>query len=99
MDANTKLIIRDEAEYPEALGVKVGDAVIKMILVRGGDMNMGFSGKHSIYMDSEPVHPVKVTSFYISEEFVTNDVYFEITKKKLGKPYVIVSSWKKAKIC
>ena len=74
LNANTKLIIRDEADYPEVLGITIGDEIIKMVLVRGGDMNMGWDGDRSLSMDSEPVHPVKLTSFYMSDTYITSEV-------------------------
>ena len=39
-----------------------------MLLVRGGQMKMGYDGDGSMSMCSEPVHTVNVTSFYISSE-------------------------------
>ena len=55
-----------------------------MILVRGGDYMMGFDGRHSMAMKSEPVHKVMVTSFYISKFYVTSDIVKNY-KKKVGK--------------
>lgn len=95
LNSRTKLIIRDEADYPEAFGLTVGDAVIKMVLVRGGDMNMGWEGQFSRFMDSEPIHPVQVSSFYMSETFVTSDIASQITGKKKKQVYYD-TSWKKA---
>lgn len=96
LDANTKLIIRDEANYPEMLGIKVGDEIVRMVLVRGGDMNMGWDGKGSLSMSSEPVHPVKVTSFYMSASYVTSNVFYEITGSRKNTPYIAASSWEVA---
>ena len=94
--AEEKLVVTDFADYPESFDLIVGDSKLKMILVRGGDMNMGYNGRHSIAMDSEPVHKVKLTSFYISETFVTNDMAFQILGKKSKKGYYSPYDWKKA---
>lgn len=80
-----KLIVTDKADYPESFDLKVGNASIKMILVRGGDMNMGFNGRHSRSMKSEPVHKVGVTSFYMSETFVTTEIIAEVTGEKVKR--------------
>lgn len=69
-----KLFVTDKAEYPETIDLKIGPETIKMILVRGGDMNMGFSGPHSIKMRSEPIHSVHLSSFYMSEEYVSVNI-------------------------
>lgn len=65
---NKKLIVTDNASYPEKITVNIGNTPVEMILVRGGKMNMGFDGDHSRTMKSEPVHEVSVTSFYMSVE-------------------------------
>ena len=86
---NQKLVVTDFADYPESINFQIGPELIKMILVRGGDMNMGYEGKGSLTMNSEPLHKVTVTSFYLSETFVTSKVYQEVTDKidkKVGLP-------------
>lgn len=82
---NKKLIVTDNASYPEKITVNIGNAPVEMILVRGGKMNMGFDGKHSLAMNSEPVHKVSVTSFYMSVEPLSAEVIeaFDINVKKL----------------
>lgn len=92
--SDEKLVVTDYADYPDSYDLKVGEAKIKMILVRGGEMNMGFDGPHSIWMDSEPVHKVKVTSFYISETYVTKDIARQITGKGGKNGYCIAYKWK-----
>lgn len=90
-----KIVVTDSSDYPESFDLKVGDSSIKMILVRGGDMNMGYDGRHSIAMDSEPVHMVKVTSFYISETFVTKAIAAQLKGKKAKKGYYSSYDWTK----
>lgn len=90
-----KIVVTDSSDYPESFDLKVGDSSIKMILIRGGDMNMGYDGRHSIAMDSEPVHMVKVTSFYISETFVTKAMAAQLKGKKAKKGYYSSYDWNK----
>lgn len=73
--------------------------MINMILVRGGDMNMGFDGDKSMDMNSEPIHQVSVTSFYIGERCITNDLAKELLNKKIksNKPY-FVGDWKEVEM-
>jgi small nuclear ribonucleoprotein (snRNP)-like protein len=81
---NEKLIVTDFEEYPDSIDLAIGNQKIRMILVRGGDYMMGFDGRHSMAMKSEPVHKVMVTSFYISKFYVTSDIVKNY-KKKVGK--------------
>lgn len=94
--ADEKLIVTDFAEYPDSFDLIVGDSKIKMVLVRGGEMNMGFDGRHSRSMDSEPVHKVILTTFYISESFVTNEIISNIKGKKGKKGYYYTPKWEEA---
>ena len=93
-----KLRVTDKENYPETYNLKVGDETVKMILVRGGEMYMGFDGPRSIFMDTEPVHKVRVTSFYMSERCVTNDLVnsLNVLKKpaRSTPPYYRVYDWK-----
>ena len=78
-----KLVVTDLNEYPDSFELDVCGTKIKMILVRGGMMNMGFSGKRSVDMNSEPVHLVGVTSFYISDTFIPTSLAKQLTNKKI----------------
>ena len=93
---NDKLVVTDFADYPESFDLQVGNSKIKMILVRGGDMNMGYDGKGSRSMKSEPVHKVGVTSFYISENYLHSKVASEITGKESKKDSYVALNWKKS---
>ena len=93
---NQKLVVTDFADYPESIYFQIGPELIKMILVRGGDMNMGYEGKGSLTMNSEPLHKVTVTSFYLSETFVTSKVYQEVTNKNSINNFYIAVTWSKA---
>ena len=65
---NQKLLVTETKNYPEQIQVTIGNEPVRMLLVKGGRMNMGFDGDHSLRMESEPVHEVEVTSYYISEK-------------------------------
>lgn len=86
---NEKLRVTDNNSFPESFDINVGNNKIKMILVRGGDLNMGYDGRHSLKYKSEPVHKVKVTSFYMSEEYITRSIASTLIPKiKIKKdPY------------
>lgn len=61
--------ITDNAPYPESFTLTIEGEKIKMILVRGGVFNMGYDDRHSRSMESEPVHRVTLSSYYISEDY------------------------------
>lgn len=90
---NDKLVVTDFADYPESFDLQVGNSKIKMILVRGGDMNMGYDGPGSRSMKSEPVHKVTLTSYYLSETFVPSSVVGEVNGKKYKKEYYKHQEW------
>ena len=85
LSPSEKLIVTDTANYPESFVLDVYGTKIKMILVKGGEMNMGFDGDDSLDMKSEPVHRVKVTSFYISDEFIPSLLAAKLTDRKINK--------------
>lgn len=57
----------DTKQYEETITLKVGPYSIEMVLVRGATFDMGYDGKGSRSMNSEPVHPVQLSSFYINK--------------------------------
>lgn len=86
-----KLIVTETTPYPAKKTIVVGNKAIDMILVPGGKMNMGYDGKGSLSMKSEPIHEVGVTSFYISSQplpayFVTNIVGTKQVKGQGNEP-------------
>ena len=88
-----KLVVTDNADYPESFDLQVGNTKLKMILVRGGDMNMGYDGPGSRSMDSEPVHKVTLSSYYLSETFVPSSMVGEVNGKKYKKEYFKTDNW------
>ena len=91
-----RITITDMADYPESFDLKIGDESFRMILVRGGDYLMGYDGFHSVYMKSEPLHKVGITSFYISESVVTNALVSSLEGKKRKEGLYDVNEWKYA---
>ena len=63
-----KYAITDTKQYPDSFVLHIGDQELTMVLVRGGWFNMGYDGRHSLSWDSEPVHRVTLSSFYVSKQ-------------------------------
>ncbi len=53
-----------------------------MILVRGGVFNMGYDGPGSRSYKTEPVHKVRLSSFYVSREMFNEDVAYSLLGKE-----------------
>lgn len=64
--------VTDHNEYPDTFLLKIGEQIFKMILIRGGWFNMGYDDRHSWSMESEPVHTVELSSYYISQQYLSN---------------------------
>ena len=82
LSPNEKLIVTDTSEYPDSFLIEVCGEQISMILIRGGEMNMGFDGDDSMDYNSEPIHRVSVTSFYLSKRCISVDLAKQLTDKK-----------------
>lgn len=86
-----KYVITDTKQYPDSFVLHIADQDLTMVLVRGGWFNMGFDGRHSLSWDSEPVHKVTLTSYYVSKQFLNCHAAETILgKKKISnsvKPY------------
>lgn len=61
-----KLLVTETKSYREVITINIENHPIEMIFVPGGRMNMGYDGDGSLSMNSEPIHQVALTSFYIS---------------------------------
>ena len=83
--------ITDTKQYPDSFILEIGGQELTMVLVRGGWFNMGYDGRHSLSWDSEPVHKVTLTSYYVSKQFLNCHAAETILgKKKISnsvKPY------------
>ena len=78
-------IIPEAHDYdglPELYNLKVGPYVVEMKLIKGTTFSMGYDGDGSMRMDSEPVHDVTLTSFYINTSPLDKDLVGYIKKGK-----------------
>lgn len=66
------LIVKDTAQYPDNIKIMIGNREFTFLLVRGGSFLMGYDGRGSRTMDSEPIHLVHVTSFYMCSELLSD---------------------------
>lgn len=90
----------DLGELPETVMIQIGDSQMEMILIRGGDFMMGFDGRHSRDYRSEPVHPVRLSSFYVSKAPLSRVQAKFLSEKKLFLDYAgnhsLFRTWSKA---
>lgn len=77
--------VTDNAAYPDSFVIKVEGQEITMLLVRGGTFTMGYDGRHSWNMQTEPLHRVKLSSFYISRQLVNRGVANAMLDEKAPK--------------
>lgn len=78
--------ITDTKQYPDSFKLIIGNQEITMVLVRGGWFNMGYDGRHSLSWDSEPVHRVTLSSYYISNQLINyNTAETLLSSKKISK--------------
>ena len=75
--------ITDQNSYPETFVLELDGQKLNMVLVRGGIFNMGYDSDHSLDMESEPVHQVTLSSFYVSKESVSRRVAKKLLNLKL----------------
>ncbi len=86
--------------YPPVYKVEVGPYQLEMILVKGGKFKMGYDGRGSQDLRSEPVHDVILSDFYINRvplkkdlvDYLKSGVEEQDTK---GRSYS-AKSWKDA---
>lgn len=74
---------------PEDTIINICGVDVKFILMKGGKFKYGFDGRGSRSMKSEPVHDVVLSPFYVSEEFVTRDLYKAVTGDEVPKDFDI----------
>lgn len=88
----------DLGKYEETTIIKVGPYSIEMVLVPGAVFEMGYDGRGSRAMNSEPVHPVQLSSFYVNKSPLSKEVVdfvMEGKETKSDKPYN-PTTWKTA---
>ncbi len=77
-----KYAITDTKQYPDSFVLHIGDQELTMVLIRGGWFNMGFDGRHSLSWDSEPIHRVTLSSYYVSKQLLNSNTAEILLKKK-----------------
>lgn len=75
--------INDSKELPDSIVFQVGEERLVMILIKGGDFQMGYDGRGSMRMNSEPVHPVRLSSFYVSQRPLSNAIVSGLIEGKV----------------
>lgn len=88
-----------EPDYPSTYTLKVGPYEIEMVLVKGATFSMGYDGPGSRTFFSEPVHSVKLSSFYINKDALSKEVasYLKESNNQSAKDSrYFSSSWKDA---
>lgn len=89
-----KYFITDKANYPDSISIKVCGLPMTFYLIRGGKFNMGYDGRHSWALKTEPIHEVTLSSFYISKRSLPARVVNQFVLKKQKKengPYIFTS--------
>lgn len=86
------LIETDEANYPDSIEIDIAGVKYPFILVRGGDYLMGYDGDGSMRMKSEPVHRVKVSTFYISKWLLTTYEAQKLKNEKIRKTKIYTTT-------
>ena len=72
----------EELDVPDSFTLRIGETEVEMVLIRGGDFLMGFDGRYSMDYRSEPIHPVRLNSFYVSKSPLTNGQVTDATGRK-----------------
>lgn len=86
IEQSSKLIygqyqITDTKLYPDSFTIVISDQELTMILVRGGWFNMGYDDRHSLSWDTEPVHQVSLSSYYVSKQLLDSRITETLIKK------------------
>jgi len=63
-----------EEDYPQTFLLEVGPYKIEMTLVKGATFNMGYDGNGSRAMNSEPIHEVTLSSFYVNTKPISKEI-------------------------
>ena len=77
-----ELLEKEEKNYPANFMLNVAGEQIEMVYIKGGVFSMGYDGRGSMRMKSEPVHPVFVSGFYISKDSLTEGLVNKVYGKK-----------------
>lgn len=86
-------VVTDKKNYPESFELNLNGQKLTMVLVRGGVFNMGYDDRYSMTMESEPVHQVTLSSYYVSKECLSKRIVRILMgqefkdSKKYDEPY------------
>ena len=72
--------ITDTAQYPDTILTNINGIDVELVLIRGGIFNMGYDSDGSLDMDSEPIHPVQLSSYYISTQPINDELATQFIK-------------------
>ena len=78
--SNAGPVILDQGNYPATYVLKVGPYDVEMVLVQGALFDMGYDGKGSLRKNSEPVHKVQLSSYYINKTPLSKDLVAYLKK-------------------
>ena len=96
-DVPKEILALENYSFPDTYTINIGDVQMEMVLIPGGLFRMGYDGRGSWKMSSEPIHNVYVNSFYISKSSLTEDDVASIkgkgnrNKKANKKPYTTLN--------
>lgn len=78
---------KKETALPENYLIEIGPYKINMVLVKGSIFSMGYDGKGSRSMRSEPVHDVELSDFYVNSAPIDKDLvnYLSGKMKSTGR--------------
>lgn len=82
---SAELLMKEEKNYPTSFMLDIAGEQVEMIYIKGGVFSMGYDGKGSLMMKSEPVHPVFVSGFYISRDSLTEGLVDKVYGKKVNE--------------
>lgn len=80
LDSTKSEIYETAINLPRDTIVNICGVDVNFILMSGGKFKYGFDGRGSMSMESEPVHDVVLSPYYVSEEFVSRDLYEAVMK-------------------
>ena len=86
-------------DYPDFFIMRVGPYEVEMVLIRGGQFAMGYDGRGSLDMWSEPVHDVILSDYYVNKKPITEDVVGYLTNGRTeytGARYYSPRGWRRA---
>lgn len=72
----------EDNNLPLTYIIKVGPYEIEMALVKGSTFSMGYDGRGSRAMNSEPIHDVTLSSFYVNTRPLSKEIVAFIKRGK-----------------